>query len=131
VGGAVIEVGLDRPSYRAGEAVTGRVRVTVGGRARSVEAFVTYAERTRDFTHALVYLRSGPLVLGDLQPGWELPFSIVLPPSVYPNVDSPYGSISWELDVKVDVPSATDVHAVRRLEVEYSSLAAAEVTTPP
>jgi hypothetical protein len=26
--------------------------------------------------------------------------------------------------VKVDVPSATDVHAVRRLEVEYSSLAA-------
>ena len=100
--------------------VSGTVTIREALEARWVEAWVSYSERTADFTHDFVMLRSGPLAQGRLEAGTTLPFSIQLPEQPYAAVITPWGSLSWQLLVKVDVPRARDVQDVRVLDVGLS-----------
>ncbi len=112
-----IEVELPRTRFDAGEQVSGRVLVHERGEVRSLEVVVRYAERTEDFVHTWVELRSGSLHAGDLPAGAALPFTISLPPQALPECLSPFGELAWEVEARADVPGGRDAHHTVGIDV--------------
>jgi len=117
LGAAVsLELRLERVEYRPGETVRGWTRTVLPRRARSLEAFLVYREKTRDYEDAAYVVRSGPLHHGDLSPDRWLEFALTLPADALPAHRSAHGELYWETDVKVD-EFGPDTHARQRLDL--------------
>ncbi len=97
--------------------VSGVVAFTEPARVRSLEAFVSYGEHTAQFSHVLMWLRSGPLAEGEIAAGTEIPFSVELPERPYAAVSTQWGTLGWELVVKADIPKRKDVQQATPLQL--------------
>jgi hypothetical protein len=113
-----LELRLERWRLAPGDWVQGTVvcHVPVPG-ARGVEVLVGLYEQTRDYREAALHATTGPLHVGPVPAGLALRFALQLPPNAPPPYESRWGSLAWEVDAKVDVPRARDLHAVLRLLV--------------
>jgi hypothetical protein len=99
-----VRVEVDDEPLVPGAAVSGRVLVEDGGRARSVSVRLAFVERTESFEK--VARDAGTLVVaeGDLAHGASLAFSLRLPEDALPNIATRHGRIGWELRARVDRP---------------------------
>ena len=97
-----LSVEVDGEPLAPGAAVSGRVVVEEGGRARSLSVRLAFVERTESFEK--VARDAGTLVVaeGDLADGAALPFSLVLPDDAPANIATRNGRIGWELRARVD-----------------------------
>jgi hypothetical protein len=87
-----VRVDVDREPLAPGAAVSGRVVVEQGGRARSLSVRLAFVERTESFEKAA--RDAGTLVVaeGDLAEGVVLAFSLRLPDDALPNIASGHGA---------------------------------------
>jgi hypothetical protein len=97
-----VRVDVDGEPLAPGAAVSGRVVVEEGGRARSLSVRLAFVERTESFEK--VAREAGTLALaeGDLAEGDVLIFSLRLPDDALANIATRYGRIGWELRARVD-----------------------------
>ena len=113
MGAPVIEVSVEE----VGPHVRGTVVIAEPLEVRSIVAFVTYAERSAEFTHELAAVRTVSRAQGRLEAGTRLPFVLELPQPIAPSAVTPWGSLSWQLRVKADVPNRRDVQQVVPLDL--------------
>ena len=99
-----VRVDVDGEPLAPGGAVSGRVVVEEGGRARSLSVRLAFVERTTSFEQVAREAGSLAAAEGDLADGAVLPFSLSLPEDAPPNIDTPFGRIGWELRARVDRP---------------------------
>ena len=87
-----------------GAAVSGRVVVEEGGRARALSVRLAFVERTESFEK--VARDAGTMVLadGDLADGAAVAFDLRLPDDAAPALATRHGRIGWELRARVDRP---------------------------
>jgi hypothetical protein len=97
-----VRVDVDGEPLAPGAAVSGRVVVEGGGRARSLSVRLAFVERTESFE--TVAREAGTLVLaeGGLADGGAFAFSLALPADALPNISTRSGRIGWELRARVD-----------------------------
>jgi hypothetical protein len=97
-----LRVDVDGEPFAPGAAVSGRVVVEEGGRARSLSVRLAFVERTESFE--TVAREAGTLAVaeGDLADGDVLVFSLRLPDDALPNIAARYGRLGWELRARVD-----------------------------
>jgi hypothetical protein len=97
-----VRVDVDGEPLAPGAAVSGRVVVEGGGRARSLSVRLALVERTESFES--VARDAGTLVLaeGDLAEGGAFAFSLRLPDDALPNITTRSGRVGWELRARVD-----------------------------
>jgi hypothetical protein len=101
---------LDRDTVRPGDWVTGSVSVSEGGKARSIEVAIRYAERSIDYIAYPISITSAPLHEGDIADGLLVPFALAIPGHAMPSCRGQFGSLEWNVWAKVDRmgPDATD-----------------------
>jgi hypothetical protein len=96
--------------------VQGTILVLEGGGSRSVEALLTYNEKTKDYLDVATSIPS-TLHQGDLTTGTSFEFELALPPDALPGYKSEHGELYWEVDAKSD-EAGRDTHERRRIEIE-------------
>jgi hypothetical protein len=111
-----LQLRLDRDRFAPGDAVTGTVVVTEGGRSRSLEIVLAYVEQTKDYREVARSISTGHLHAGNLDTGATYRFEIALPSDALPGFASEHGQLYWELDVKSD-ERGRDSHERHRIEV--------------
>jgi hypothetical protein len=97
-----VRVEVDGEPFAPGAAVSGRVVVEEGGRARSLSLRLAFVERTESFEKVAREAGTVPVAEGDLAEGDALAFSLRLPDDAMPNVATRHGRIGWELRARVD-----------------------------
>jgi hypothetical protein len=103
VGGAVrLRVEVDGEPLAPGAAVSGRVVVEEGGRARSLSVRLAFVERTEDFEQVARDAGTQVIAEGDLADGAAVAFQLRLPQDAAPHVASPQARIGWEVRARVD-----------------------------
>jgi hypothetical protein len=102
---------------RRGARIAGTVTTGEGGDARSVDAWLEFAEEVGAFRH--VAARTAPVRLhdGPLPPGHALRLALRLPPDALPTLETEWGALRWALVVRVDRPRRPDVRAEVALDV--------------
>jgi hypothetical protein len=112
-----VEVDPSLAGFQRGSRVAGTVRVADGGDARSVDAWLEFAEALPAFHH--VAARTGPVRLhtGAVPPGHALRFALRLPPDALPSLETEWGALRWTLVVRVDRPMRPDVRVECDLQV--------------
>jgi hypothetical protein len=97
-----VRVDVAGEPFAPGAAVSGRVVVEQGGRARSLSVRLAFVERTERFEKAA--RDAGTLVVaeGGLAEGVVLAFSLRLPDDALPNIAGGHGRIGWELRARID-----------------------------
>jgi hypothetical protein len=97
-----LRVEVDGEPLAPGAAVTGRVVVEEGGRARALTVRLAFVERTESFEK--VARDAGAVVVaeGDLADGAAAPFSLSLPADALSNIATSHGRIGWELRARAD-----------------------------
>jgi hypothetical protein len=97
-----LRLDVDGEPLAPGAAVSGRVVVEEGGRARSLSVRLAFVERTESFEK--VARDAGTLVVaeGDLADDAVLAFSLRLPDDALPNIATQHGRIGWEIRARVD-----------------------------
>ena len=103
-------VQLEGGPYQPGDVVEGRVTVLEGGSSRSLDVFLRYVERTRDYSEAPVSVGTEPLHSGDLHDRASYRFQLRLPHDALPNYESEHGSLQWFVDVQADRKLRGDEH---------------------
>jgi hypothetical protein len=103
MGGPVrLRVEVDGEPLASGAAVSGRVVVEEGGRARSLSVRLAFVERTADFEKVARDAGTQVIAQGDLADGAVVAFQLHLPQDAAPHVSSPHARIGWELRARVD-----------------------------
>jgi hypothetical protein len=102
--------------------VKGTILVLEGGGSRSVEALLTYNEKTDDYLDVGTSI-SSTLHEGDLTTGTSFEFELALPADALPGYESEHGELYWEVDAKSD-EAGPDTHDRRRIEIELPPPAA-------
>jgi hypothetical protein len=97
-----LHVEVDGEPLAPGAAVSGRVLVEDGGRARSLSVRLAFVERTADFEKVARDAGTQVLAEGDLADGTVVPFQLSLPEDAPPQVASAHGRIGWEVRARVD-----------------------------
>jgi hypothetical protein len=97
-----LRVDVDGEPLAPGDAVTGRVVVEDGGRARSLSVRLAFVERTNDFQHVARAAGEQVLAEGDLADGAVVPFLLSLPADAPPAIATAHARIGWELRARVD-----------------------------
>ena len=92
-----LRVDLDGEPLAPGAAVSGRVVVEDGGRARSLSVRLAFVERTEDFEKVARDAGSQVLAEGDLADGTVVAFQLRLPEDALPQVATAHGRIGWFL----------------------------------
>jgi hypothetical protein len=102
---------------RRGARIAGTVTTGEGGDARSVEAWLQFAEDVPGFHH--VAGRTEPVRLhdGPLPPGHALRLALRLPADALPSLETEWGALRWTLVVRVDRPLRPDVRTELDLDV--------------
>jgi hypothetical protein len=97
-----LRVEVDGEPLAPGAAVSGRVVVEEGGRARSLSVRLAFVERTTDFETVARDAGTQVIAEGDLEDGAVLAFRLQLPQDAAPHVSSPHARIGWEVRARVD-----------------------------
>jgi hypothetical protein len=97
-----LRVDVDGEPLAPGAAVSGRVVVEDGGRARSLSLRLAFVERTESFEKAVREADRLVLAEGELADGAVLAFSLALPDDALPSIATRYGRIGWEVRARVD-----------------------------
>lgn len=100
-----LRVEVDREPLAPGAAVSGRVVVEEGGRARSLAVRLAFVERSESFEKVARDAGTQVVAEGDLADGAVVSFALRLPDDALPNVATPHGRIGWELRARADRPS--------------------------
>ena len=111
-----LRVEVDGEPLAPGAAVSGRVVVEDGGRARSLSVRLAFVERTADFQRVAREAGTQALAEGDLADGAVLPFALALPDDALPQVATAHARIGWEVRARVD-RAGPDPTADRAVEV--------------
>ncbi len=98
------------PRWHPGEALSGRVIVTEGGKSRSLRVSLAFVNQTSDYREPSVVIASAPLHEGELVAGTRLPFRLAIPPDAPPPHMAPWGRLFWEVDAQSD-QFGPDAHA--------------------
>jgi hypothetical protein len=109
-------IDLDREDYRLGDTVKGKVVAVEGGNSRSLELWLDYREKTKDYDEVGATVEHPTLNEGPITDGALFDFALTLPVDGYPNYKSEHGELWWELHVKSD-EAGRDTHERRRIEV--------------
>jgi hypothetical protein len=112
-----LRVEVDGEPLAPGAAVSGRVVVEEGGRARSLSVRLAFVERTEDFEKVARDAGTQVLAEGDLADGAVVAFQFELPQDAAPHVASPHARIGWEVRARVD-RAGPDPTADRPVEVQ-------------
>jgi hypothetical protein len=112
-----LEVSVEGERFRPGDTVRGTIKVTKGGRSRSLEAFLLYRDATDDYGGTSISVPGGTLHKGALEAGESYEFSIDLPADAKPNFSSAHGRLWWEAHARSD-ELGPDTHAGQEIEVE-------------
>ena len=97
-----LRVDVDGEPLAPGAAVSGRVVVEQGGRARSLSVRLAFVEHTESFEKVARDAGTLAVAEGDLAEGDVLAFSLRLPDDPPANIATRYGRIGWELRARVD-----------------------------
>ena len=97
-----LRVDIDGEPLAPGAAVSGRVVVEEGGRARSLSVRLAFVERTESFEKVAREADALVVAEGDLAEGAVLAFSLALPDDALANIATGYGRVGWELRARVD-----------------------------
>jgi hypothetical protein len=111
-----LRIDLDREEYRLGDTVKGKVVALSGGNSRSLEVWLDYREKTKDYNEVGATVEHPTLNDGPIVEGASFDFELTLPLDGYPNYKSEHGELWWELNVKSDEPGR-DTRERRRIEV--------------
>ena len=100
-----------------GSRLAGTVHAQDGGAARSVDAWLEFAEHAPEFRH--VAARTDPVRLhdGPIPPGHTMRLALRIPPEALPSLETEWGALRWTLVVRVDRPLRPDVRAEVDLDV--------------
>ncbi len=96
-----LELELGRERYEAGETLRGKAFVIRGGRARRLEALLSYCDAGPHFSSVALTLPPAVLHEGPLAAGDFFSFAIPIPPDAPPTdrVRKVDGRLYWELDL--------------------------------
>jgi hypothetical protein len=97
-----LRVEVDGEPLAPGAAVSGRVVVEDGGRARKLSLRLAFVERTEDFDRAAREAETQVVAEGDLADDTVLAFQLRLPDDALPEVATAHGRIGWEVRARVD-----------------------------
>jgi hypothetical protein len=97
-----LRVEVDGEPLAPGAAVSGRVVVEEGGRARSLSVRLAFVERTEDFAKVARDAGTQVIAEGDLADGGVVAFQLRLPQDAAPHVSSPHARIGWDVRARVD-----------------------------
>ena len=97
-----LRVDVDGEPLAPGAAVSGRVVVEEGGRARSLSVRLAFVERTEDFEKVARDAGTQVIAEGDLADGAVIAFQLALPQDAAPHVGSPHARIGWEVRARID-----------------------------
>ena len=111
-----LELHVESGTFVPGDTIEATVRVSEGGRSRTLEAWLQYYEETEDFAGLVTSISSGTLHEGDLVTGMTFTFALTLPADALPNYRSENGELYWEIHVLSDRPGR-DVHQTQRVQV--------------
>jgi hypothetical protein len=97
-----LRVEVDGEPLAPGAAVSGRIVVEDGGRARELSVRLAFVERTKDF-HTVAYTAGEQTVAdGELADGAVVAFVLTLPADAAPAVATAHSRIGWELRARAD-----------------------------
>lgn len=112
-----LEITLDHPAYRPGDAVTGSVQIVDAVETRALTVTLEYRDWTADYRGVGRTVESvSPLGTGTLQAGMSLPFAVSLPADALPNQSGEFGSTSWGVHARAD-RRGIDFHAWHAFQV--------------
>ena len=97
-----LRVEVEGEPLAPGAAVSGRVIVEDGGRARSLSVRLAFVERTADFEKVARDAGTQVLAEGDLADGTVVAFRLALPDDALPQVATAHARIGWEVRARVD-----------------------------
>jgi hypothetical protein len=97
-----LRVEVEGEPLAPGAAVSGRVVVEDGGRARSLSVRLAFVERSADFEKVARDADTRVLAEGDLADGSVVAFQLRLPEDALPQVATAHGRIGWEVRARVD-----------------------------
>jgi hypothetical protein len=97
-----LRVEVDGEPLAPGAAVSGRVVVEDGGRARTLSVRLAFVERTEDFHRVAREADTQVVAEGDLADDTVVAFQLRLPDDARPDVATPHGRIGWEVRARVD-----------------------------
>jgi hypothetical protein len=97
-----LRVEVDGEPLAPGAAVSGRVVVEDGGRARSLSVSLAFVERTEDFHTVARDAGTQVVAEGDLADGAIVPFQLRLPEDARPHIATAHARIGWEVRARVD-----------------------------
>jgi hypothetical protein len=96
-----LEVQLERDAYSPGETVRAWVRAVEGGGSRAGIGFLSYVERTADYTE-VAWHDTRRLWDGDLARNARFELELELPADAKPGYEGDHGSLGWEVHVRSD-----------------------------
>jgi hypothetical protein len=112
-----LRIEVDGEPLAPGAAVTGRVVVEEGGRARTLSVRLAFVERTRDFDRVARDAGTQVVAEGDLADDTVVAFELRLPDDAPPEVATAHGRIGWEVRARVD-RSGPDPTVDRPIELQ-------------
>jgi hypothetical protein len=112
-----LRIEVDGEPLAPGAAVSGRVVLEEGGRARSLSVRLAFVERTRDFDRVAREAETQVIAEGDLADDTVVSFQLRLPEDALPEVATTHGRIGWEVRARVD-RSGRDPTVDRPLELQ-------------
>ena len=103
--------------FQRGSRLAGTVHAQDGGAARSVDAWLEFAEYAPEFRH--VAARTEPVRLheGPVPAGHTLRLALRIPPDALPSLETEWGALRWTLVVRADRALRPDVRAEVEIEV--------------
>ena len=97
-----LRVEIDGEPLAPGAALSGRVVVEEGGRARSLSVRLAFVERTADFHKDARDAEKQVVAKGDLDDGAVFAFQLRLPDDALPHIATAHGRIGWEVGARAD-----------------------------
>lgn len=108
--------------YGPGDQVNGVLVAREGERARKLNVYLRYVDRSPSFSGAETYDAVEPLHEGPVDAGQEIPFELRLPKDAYPNWEDPstskYGELAWSIVIEADVAAGLDTITTHSIPID-------------
>ena len=108
--------------YGPGDQVNGVLVAREGERARKLNAYLRYVDRSPSFSGAETYDAVEPLHEGPLEAGQEIPFELRLPKDAYPSWEdsstSKYGELAWSIVIEADIAAGLDTITTHSIPID-------------
>jgi hypothetical protein len=108
--------------YGPGDQVKGVLVAREALRARKLNAYLRYVDRSPSFSGAETYDGVEPFHEGPVEIGQEIPFELRIPDAAYPNWDDPstaeYGELAWSIVVESDIAAGLDTITTHSIPID-------------